>query len=1046
MRGLPLLFLILCSNALGQGLYQNFGQNTTQSYKTAFSLLHENVEIIYTEGGEDLAKLTLEKVLKLVPEFENRLNYNLSNGIKITLFNHYEDFKNSNTNITNPQYYAGGYSSLTDNTASVYFDGSRIHFDKQVRKAVAEVLINEFIFGGNIRERIQTAALLTLPDWYYKGLVAYLSESWNVSNDNFLKDFFQNKKQKYFTSLQREDEILAGHSIWRYLEEKNGIGAVSNIVFLTKIGRSVENAMMYYTGMNINMLLDDWQEFYLDKYKTDELVFKFPKGQENAPVSLAQKQHTQFKLSIDGKKVAIVTNTLGKYQVHIYDFATQTTLVVCQGGHQLLNRDIDLNYPLIAWHPNGQYLSVVLFKNEQPVLYQYDQLGKLKSSKVLSQVPFVKDLSYSPDGNNILFSVIQNGQSDLLLYNNASSVSEFLTKDVFDNLSPRFAPDGKSVYFVSNQLANTNSESEYFAIYQIDLDSKQINYITGNQKERMNFTEPIPLENGVISFLSDGNGIVNNYAFDLKTKSTYQLTNYKRCIIHNDVATAAQIVADLLYFNNRYRIYVGTIEGNYKNDAIVNASSTAYRKLLDQELSLIFDSNKILSKDSFVFGSSDTTHLQPETPKKVFLNGFDLKDNIENTPSISKDKNAPFISLAKTHFGINYFLQQTDVSILNNYLFPTNVSEKVFNYPMISPHFQTSISDDLKNHTIVAGVRVPALKIRASDYYLTYTNRKGRWDKDLSMFRRSRVLEYGYVPLKMINSQVKYAYRYPFNERARIELNVFGRNDRVIRLAVDSVELSRQPISNTYIGNGFEYVFDNVRSNGLNLFQGMRFKVYSENYYRQNGFQFMSNNGFDFRAYQKLHRQIYLAIRLSGAISAGTLKTVYYMGGVENWLTNVDSNKVFNYKNPTYSGPDFSDYAFQTISAPARGFLRNTRAGNKFALMNAEIRVPVFSYLIQKPISSEFFRSVMMIGFADIGTAWKGRSPYSIDNPFNTVIVTSQQYTITVKSQRDPFLYAFGFGVRAKILGHYIKMDRGWGVVENKFLKGMTSFSLGLDF
>ncbi len=1045
MRFLPLILLFHFSNLCAQGLYQGFGQNTTQSRKIAYSLLHENVEIIYFEGGEELAKLTLDKVIHFVPEFENRLNYNLSNGIKITLFNHYEDFKNSNTNITNPQYYAGGYSSLTDNSASVYFDGSRIHFDKQVRKAVAEVLINEFIFGGNIRERIQTAALLTLPDWYYKGLVAYLSESWNVTNDNFLKDFFQNKKQKYFTSLQREDEILAGHSIWRYLEEKNGIGAVSNIVFLTKIGKSVENAMIYYTGMNIKMLLDDWQDFYLDKYKTDELVFKFPKGQENAPASLAKKQHTQFKLSRDGKKVAIVTNTLGKYQVVIYEFATQTTKIICQGGHQLLNREIDLNYPLIAWHPNGKYLSVVLFKNDEPLLINYDHQGKVSSSTILKQVPFVKDLAYSPDGSQILFSVIRHGQSDLLLYNTDNGSTEYLSNDIFDNLSPRFSPDGTIAYFISNKRAFGQGESDYYAIYKINIKDKSVRYVTGSQSDRINFTEPIPLSNSLISFLSDRNGIVNNFVFDIETGETYQLTNYKRCIIHNDVATDAPVVADLLYFNNRYRIYVGNIEGDYKKDAIVNAASTAYRKLLEQELSYQFDSNILIKNDSSSNLQNDSVSAE-KSNKKVFLSGFDTRDNIETNKIKSKDKHAPFISLAKTHFGINYFLQQADVSILNNYLFPTNVSEKVFNYPLMSPHFQTSISDDLKNHVIVAGFRIPVFKIRASDYYLTYTNRKGRWDKELAMFRRSRVLEYGFVPVKMINAQAKYAMRYPFNERARIEMNLFGRNDRVIRLAVDSTELVRKPINNFYFGNGFEYVFDNVRSNGLNLFQGMRFKVYNENYFKQGNFEFISNNGFDFRIYQKLHRQIYLAVRFSGAASFGTQKTVYYMGGVENWLTNVDSNKVFNYNSPTYSGPDFTDYAFQTITAPARGFFRNSRAGNKYLLLNTELRVPVFTYLIQKPISSEFFRSVMMIGFADIGTAWKGNSPYSISNPFNTVIVSSQQYTITVKSQRDPILYGFGFGIRAKILGHYIKMDRGWGIVENKFQKGITSFSLGLDF
>jgi len=115
-------------------------------------------------------------------------------------------------------------------------------------------------------------------------------------------------------------------------------------------------------------------------------------------------------------------------------------------------------------------------------------------------------------------------------------------------------------------------------------------------------------------------------------------------------------------------------------------------------------------------------------------------------------------------------------------------------------------------------------------------------------------------------------------------------------------------------------------------------------------------------------------------------------------------------------------------------------------LLNTELRIPVFAYLFQKPISSEFFKSIMLTSFIDIGTAWKGNSPYSIENPFNTRIVQSSQYSVTVVNQRDPFLYAFGFGARARILGHYVKMDHGFGLIENKFQKGMTTFSIGLDF
>lgn len=1038
MRLLP-FFLLVCLDVFTQGQYQDFGQNSTQKNKTAYSLIQDQVEVIYFSDGEALARLALEKAIEYIPEFENRLNYNLSNGIKIVVYNHFDDYKKSNINITDPQYYAGGYSSLNENSATVYFNGSRIDYHKQIKKAVAEVIINEFIFGGNVRERIQTAALLTLPDWYYKGLVAYLSESWNVENDNFLKDFFQNKKQKYFTSLREEDEILAGHSIWRYLEEKHGKGAVSNIVFLTRIGRSVENAVIYYTGLNINSLLDDWQDFYIDKYKSDELAFKFPKGQENAPEKLARKRHTQFKISKNGNKIAIVTNTLGRYQIVLYDIPGKTVKVIARGGHQLLNRDIDLNYPLIAWNPVDNTLSVVIYKNEKTVLKRYSIDGKLLDNNELSSVPFVKGFDYAPDGSRIIFSVIRNGQSDLLLYHIKSKQSEYLSNDKYDNLSPKFSKDGNSILFVSNRYFADEIESAYYAIFSYSIELRRTEFLIGHQDEKINSTEPIALSDTLVSYLSDRNGIVNNFFFETNSRQSLQLTNYKRCIIHNDVAAGSPVIADLLYFNNRYRIYVGNISEDYRKEAIYDAAVTAYRKLLNLDIDSAQKPQKPDYNDSI---RNENSGKDSTSRKRVFISGYSERDEIVKTDHNSHQRRDPYITLARNHFGITYFLQQFDKSILNSYLFPSGVNEKIYNYPLLSPHFQTSISDVLRNHVITAGFRLP-IRIKASDYYIHYINRKGRWDKEISAFRRGRIFDDVLSPVRMINSQFKASIHYPFNERSRIEFSAFSRDDRIIYQATDSFELVQPVRQNLYFGNGIEYVFDNVRSNGLNLFEGLRFKVFSDNYHRQGRYEFISNNGADLRWYHKLHRQIYFAARISGGISFGTQSVAYYLGGVENWLVNVDTNKNFNYNIPTLTG---SDYAFQSIVSPARGFYRNSRAGNKYMLMNLEIRIPLFAYLIQKPISSEFFRSIMLIGFVDIGTAWKGKSPYSIENPFNTQLVQAPLYTVTVITQRDPFLYAFGTGIRAKVLGHYIKFDHGWGIIENKLQKGLSTFSIGLDF
>ena len=1031
------LSLLACSHfAAGQSVYNEFGQNTCQNQSSTYSLKLGQIEILYQDQGDALAKTTLEEVQSIIPEFENRLNYNLSNGIKILVFNHYNAYRQSPFHITNPQYFAGGYSTLNENVAAIYFDGNTHVFKSQIRKAVAQVMINEFIFGGNIRERIQTATLLTLPDWYYKGLMAYLAESWNIDNDNYLKDFFQSKKEKQFTSLQASDAILAGHSIWRYLEEKNGRGAVSNIVFLTKLGRNVENAFMYYTGMNIYQLLEDWQSFYQDKYKQDEMAFKLPKGQENAPNALSKKRFTQFKLSNDGKSIAIVTNQLGRYQILLYNIANQSVKVLARGGQQLLNRNIELQYPLIQFHPINNQLCVIFFEHEMATLYSYDINGQMLKQTPMPGVPFVKGFAFDHSGNRLALSIIQNGQSDLMIYDLSNKQLEQLTNDAFDQLNPRFSVDNQSILYNSNQYRLNTYTSDYLGIFRIQLISKRIDYITGHQDFYANALEPNEIKPGLISYLSDQNGIMNNYAFDINRNRSFMMTNYKRCIISNDVSKNGVHVADLVFYNNRFRIYLGEMAQNWQSDVINDAPVTAYRKWSIREL----DSNYL--NDSMVLGKLETIKdSNQHIAELVYISGFPNKENDILKRPQKTDIAQPFFSKAKPQFGVDYFLQQLDKSIIGSPLFPSGITEKVFNYPLISPHLQTSISDIQKNNTVVAGIRIP-LRIKASDYYIHYSNRSGRWDKDLIGFRRSRIFEQYPSAKKMVNAQVKASIAYPFNERSRIGLNAFVRNDRIGILAGDSSELLNKIQNKLYIGQGIEYVFDNIKSNGLNLFEGLRMKYQADVYTQTQNQKTMFNQVFDARWYHQIHRQLYFASRLSGAWSIGSQNTAYYMGGVENALINIDSNN-FNYSLPLLNT---EQYAFQSIVTPARGFIRNARAGNKYVLLNMELRWPLLAYLNQKPIASEFFRSIMLIGFADIGTAWQGASPYSLSNPFNTKIIQTPLYNLTVSTQRDPFLYALGFGIRAKILGHYIKFDQGWGYSEKALLKPQSTVSIGLDF
>lgn len=162
------------------------------------------------------------------------------------------------------------------------------------------------------------------------------------------------------------------------------------------------------------------------------------------------------------------------------------------------------------------------------------------------------------------------------------------------------------------------------------------------------------------------------------------------------------------------------------------------------------------------------------------------------------------------------------------------------------------------------------------------------------------------------------------------------------------------------------------------------------------------------------------------------------MGGVDKWILP-------RYNSDTQVDPDIN-YAYQTLATNMRGFSQNTRNGPNFIVLNAELRVPVIRYLFNRPLSSNFFNSIQLIGFTDIGTAWNGLTPYSKDNNLYIERYYNSPLYIEVTTQTEPFIMGYGVGARASILGYFIRVDYGWGLENWSIADQGWHFSLSLDF
>ena len=53
---------------------------------------------------------------------------------------------------------------------------------------------------------------------------------------------------------------------------------------------------------------------------------------------------------------------------------------------------------------------------------------------------------------------------------------------------------------------------------------------------------------------------------------------------------------------------------------------------------------------------------------------------------------------------------------------------------------------------------------------------------------------------------------------------------------------------------------------------------------------------------------------------------------------------------------------------------------------------------------------------------------------------------IKVESVKDPLVEGFGFGLRSRLLGYFLRGDLAWGVEDGRILAPVFYFSLSLDF
>ena len=169
-------------------------------------------------------------------------------------------------------------------------------------------------------------------------------------------------------------------------------------------------------------------------------------------------------------------------------------------------------------------------------------------------------MNFSVDGKFIVMSAVRKTQSDIYIYDLYSDKLTQVTNDVYDDLTPQFVDNTKSIVFSSNRYIDSTtkardrifSHNTKFNILRFTpTDSvRRFEKYTGEGNNYL----PMKVDDGII-FLSDRTGILNLFKVTEDGSIIKQVTNFSNNINYYSLNKDTRNLAFIMLDEGRENIY-----------------------------------------------------------------------------------------------------------------------------------------------------------------------------------------------------------------------------------------------------------------------------------------------------------------------------------------------------------------------------------------------------------------------------------------------------------------------------------------------------------
>lgn len=1095
-------------NTHAQRAQETFGKNRIQYKQFRWNYLSsENFDVYYYDDRKAVAQESLEYLEREFDRITDLIGFYPPQKTKVFLYNSVTDLQQSNIGLNQNQFTSGGETEFIKPYVEIAHPGTLQEFKEELIFKFSDLMLNEMMFGGNLKDMFQNAVFLNLPDWFVDGASLYVAKGWNEEMDDFTRQLVVSKRVNKALKLTGKDAALMGQSVWNFIVEKYGKSSINNILNYTRIIRDEENSVLITLGVPFKQLMMEWKDYYSSMATRVSQSYASPS--DSALFSPKHRKtivYTTVKISPDGKKVAYAENDRGKFTVRVKSLENGRETVILNGGNKVIKQNVDFTIPLLSWS-DANTLGVIGVKNGQYVFWLYDLVTKSKLPRELDQFSNIRSFNFSGNGRLAVLSADLGGQNDLFLISSRRDRTRRLTNDLFDDLDPGFIPNTNTIVFSSNRTTDSVSTevgaysklSATYNLFLFNLDTTTVEVKRLTNTLSMDF-HPKALDVDNFYYLSDQRGIVNLFKFNRPTGIYSQITNFNSSIKDFDLdfynrslaLVTTKGLSEDIFIIDKFNFDRQIFTPASRRKEVQQAKSVSEKRKHEQPVKSMSIKDLINSR---LKEKQDTSSQQkPQQPQpQIKKDSTIVKKGEINTDDYQFDSPAkadtlkPVTPAVKPLNTDDYVFEdevvkakQPSETFLTRYM-KARESNRVtgpfayapkFSYENVLTNFvidplrgfsmkiETQMNDILENYRILGGVQT-AFDFKSGDVYGEFQYLPGRIDYSVRFDRKVIFWQTPQEGIAQVEEQ-KYSFQkiefgasLPLSVRTRISLKPFGGYTQFVDRGLLQPQAagpvfipSKQQF---YAGAKAELVYDNSLSTGMNIIEGTRGKLSAIHYEALvNNQKSFSQISLDVRHYQKIYHEIIFAVRGFTGTFLGNSPKKYMLGGMDNWLGNR-----LNYdglQNPLVSkvGTFNENLLFSEFATNLRGFDYATLYGNSVAMANAELRIPLIRALSNGPITSNFFRNLQFTAFYDIGTSWTGALPFNTKNSVRKRVVpedpSGSPFLIELNEYLNPWLYSYGFGLRTMMLGYYMKFDLAWPVENYSVKNPRLSVTLGFDF